>query len=278
MQTLLVFAPFDLFGNAGAGAGAQLLADAVRELLADNRRERQPRAPRYQDQVRMKEFTFETPDDYAQWPRRARELAKRTFGKNEFLFWIGGNHLSVLPVLEELPANTLVVQFDAHLDVYNLTGCATEPSHGNFLLHAEGPLPPIIQVGHRDLFLPHDHVHKHFRETIPANEIASSCADVLLRLRKICRGKRVWIDVDCDVLDAAFFPATGQPQPFGLTPQQLLSCLDALWSENVAGVSFSEFEPARDRQDQSLGLLLWLLEYLLLKRYENGAGAAAQEE
>jgi len=36
--TAVVF-PFDLFGSAGAAAGAELLADELREILADNRRE-----------------------------------------------------------------------------------------------------------------------------------------------------------------------------------------------------------------------------------------------
>jgi hypothetical protein len=33
-------------------------------------------------------------------------------------------------------------------------------------------------------------------------------------------------------------------------------------------VTLSEFDPGRDRRDQSLATLVWLLEYLLLRRYE----------
>ena len=52
MKTTAVCFPFDLFGSPGAGAGAELLADELREMLADNRRERVPtRALAYQDQV-----------------------------------------------------------------------------------------------------------------------------------------------------------------------------------------------------------------------------------
>ena len=43
-------------------------------------------------------------------------------------------------------SNTLVIQFDAHLDVYNLSDCTAELSHGNFLLHGAGPLPAIVNV------------------------------------------------------------------------------------------------------------------------------------
>jgi arginase family enzyme len=79
---------------------------------------------------------------------------------------------------------------------------------------------------------------------------------------------RVFIDIDCDVLDPAFFPATSHPLPFGLTPQQLLRFIDAAWGENVCGVAVSEFDPGRDVDDRSLSLLVWLAEYLLLGRYE----------
>ena len=45
------------------------------------------------------------------------------------------------------------MQLDGHLDIYNLSDCTEELSHGNFLLHADAPLPRIITAGHRDLFL-----------------------------------------------------------------------------------------------------------------------------
>jgi hypothetical protein len=40
MKTTALICPFALFGNPGAAAGAELLADALREMLDDNRRER----------------------------------------------------------------------------------------------------------------------------------------------------------------------------------------------------------------------------------------------
>src|SRR5262249_36762492 len=89
-------------------------------------------------------------------------------------------------VLEEMGSipGTVIVQFDAHLDVYNLTGCTTKPSHGNFLLHAQGPLPPIAHVGHRDLFLPAEHTERHFRCIVSPAELASSLEKRLRKLRK----------------------------------------------------------------------------------------------
>ncbi|HEV3144980.1 MAG TPA: arginase family protein [Gemmataceae bacterium] len=274
MSTLAVVAPFDLFGNAGTGAGAQLLADALREMLADNRRERQPaRCRAYERQLSLQEFEFETLSDYQNYHRQARQIVKSALKSDDFLLWLGGNHLSVLPVLEVLGGMTgaAVVQFDAHFDVYNLTGCTTKLSHGNFLLHAQGPLSPIVHVGHRDLFLAAEHISKHFRSVISAQELATAPEKCVASLMKFAaKAKHIWIDIDCDVFDPAFFPAVCEPLPFGIAPAMFLRLLDAFWSPKVMGLSISEFKPARDVRDQSLAVLVWLIEYVLLKRYEKG--------
>ncbi len=271
--TTAVIFPFDLFGSAGAGAGAALLGDELREVLADNRRETVPtRAAAYADRLRLRELAFDTLADYRDWRERGRRTVRQVLRRGDFLLWLTGNHLGALPLYDELSQfgeRCLVVQFDAHLDIHNFAGCTSELSHGNFLLHCAGTLPPIVNVGHRELLLRPDYVAKHYRLALPADALAVDPEPVLASLREASgRAECVFLDIDCDVLDTAWFPASSHPVPLGLSPQQLLRCLDAAWSERVAGVSISEFDPARDRDDRSLALLVWLLEYLLLRRYE----------
>ncbi|HWG46859.1 MAG TPA: arginase family protein [Gemmataceae bacterium] len=273
MKSSFVFFPFDLFGSAGAGGGVSLLADELREILADNRRERVPtRARAYTDQVRLREFRFETLEAYAEWRRQGRQAVRQVLRQGDCLFWITGNHLGALPVYDELAGaddSTLVVQFDAHLDIHHFRDCTPELSHGNFLLHCEGSLPPIINVGHRDLLLPRDYIDQHYRHTFAATELAIDPQPALAQLRERSRqAQRVFIDVDCDVFDPVFFPAVTQPVPFGLSPPLVLQLLDAAWSERVAGVFLSEFDPGRDHHDRSLAIVVWLLEYMLLRQYE----------
>ncbi len=272
-KSSFVFFPFDLFGSAGAGAGVALLADELREILADNRRERVPtRARCYTDQVRVRELHFETLDAYADWRRRGRQAVRQVLRQGDFLFWISGNHLGALPVYDELAGGddaTLVVQFDAHLDIHHFRDCTAELSHGNFLLHCAATLPPLINLGHRDLLLTSDYVGRYYRRTFSAAELAIDPQPALDELRQASRdARRVFLDVDCDVFDPVFFPAVTQPVPFGLSPSLLLRLLEAIWSPNVAGLLLSEFDPGRDRNDQSLATLVWLLEYLLLRRHE----------
>jgi arginase family enzyme len=272
MKTTALICPFALFGSTGAAEGAELLADALREMLDDNRRERRPTRSRgYQPHVRIKELEFADLAAVGAWREMARAAARQALAAGDFLLWIGGNHLSVLPVYEELGAlgDTLVVQLDAHLDLYNLSDSPPELNHGNFLRHASGPLSTLVNVGHRDLFLPEKSIRQFYRATFPAAALAIDPSPALTAVRELTAAAgRVFIDIDCDVLDPAYFPATTHPLPFGLAPPQMLQFIDAVWGDNVCGVSVCEFDPGRDRGDQSLSLLIWLLEYLLLKRHE----------
>lgn len=265
--------PFDLFGGGGAARGAELLADALREMIDDNRRERRPtRARAYQDRLRLHEFRFEKLADYQDWRAQARRFLHEALAKREFLLWISGNHLGVLPLYDELAGeagDTLVVQFDAHLDIYHLSDCTSELSHGNFLLHCAGPLPPLVNVGHRELLLTEEYIGKIYHRHFPASRLSTQADEVVQQLQALAKNAaRIVIDLDCDVLDSAYFPALSHSQPFGLSPHLLLRLLDAVWSENVIGLAISEFDPARDSGDRSLSLLVWLIEYLLLRRYE----------
>src|SRR5216684_3694742 len=100
MKTTIVGFPFDLFGG-GAGAGAALVLDEFREILADNRRERVPtRARAYTRRVHIQEFTFETLEAVARWRQQGREAVRAALGSRDFLVWAAGNHLGALPVYD----------------------------------------------------------------------------------------------------------------------------------------------------------------------------------
>src|SRR5438128_445065 len=135
MKTHALFFPFDLFGHAGARQGAELLADAVREMLDDNRREKAAtRARSYTNKIVVDEIVLDALGDYANWRAKAQDAISHVVGGDDFLLWATGNHLGVLPlydVLARSPEKTLVVQFDAHLDIYDLADCTRELSHGN---------------------------------------------------------------------------------------------------------------------------------------------------
>lgn len=261
--------PFDLFGNAGCGAGATLLSDVVREIMDDTDRESRPtRADAYRGRIDVTEFAFDTPRAVADWRAIGAKAVKKSLREHDFTLWLGGNHLSVLPVYEALGPDDLVVQFDAHLDIFDLHDTTEHLSHGNFLNSAKS-LPTVVNVGHRDLLLTDATVGPCFREAVPATAFENGSA-VVERLRSHVRtAKRIWIDVDADVFDPAFAPAVHQRTPFGPSPLAILNVLNGLWSEKVTGLSVSEFDPGRDLNDATLNLLGWLVEWALLRVAES---------
>lgn len=280
--TVVVF-PFDLFGNAGTGAGAQLLGDALREAIDDTAAEPTPTRPHaFADRLDVREFGFDTLAEVADWRAVGRDAARDALAAG-FTVWLAGNHLGVLPVYEALGRGDLVVQFDAHLDCYALHDSTPDLSHGNWLRHAKshhsrpnsrqagefGLGAAVVNVGHRDIFQRPADLTPYFAATHPAEAIAADLPGVLADLRGRCdAADRVWLDVDADVFDPAFAPGVHQPTPFGLTPPQFLAVLRAVWSPKVVGFSVSEFDPGRDVRDATANLLGWLTERVLLLRYE----------
>jgi agmatinase len=273
MRSIVAIFPFDQFGGAGTGAGAQLLGDTVREIIDDTEQESRPcRADCLRGKVEVREFAFDTMAKLADWRKSGRQSARKSLAAREFLVWLGGNHLSVLPVLEELGRDACVVQFDAHLDVYAFHDNTPELSHGNFLKHFDAPRPRLVNVGHRDLFLTAREVAETFEAVYSAEEIAYDLDSVAAKLRATVESaQRVWIDLDCDAFDPTAMPAVQQPLPFGLAPQAFLKFLNAVWSEKVVGLSISEFDPGRDVRDAGLNFLGWLLEFVLLRVGEQKA-------
>jgi len=270
LNTRVVFFPFDLFGGGGCAAGVELLQESLAEILADQRGETvDTRADVYAGKIRQTRIGMETIDEVRQWRSRARRVARRILQSDDFLLWIGGNHLSVLPVYDELSQLDdpgVVIQFDAHLDIHHFGECNPEPTHGNFLMHVGGTLPPLINIGHRDQLIPVKHWQNYY-DQVHGEPLATSVVQAILNHCQ--RASRVWIDLDWDVLDPVHFPAVSQPVPFGMTPLVLLELLQWIPRERLGGVFLSEFEPGRDRDDRSLATVVWLLEWLLLRRYED---------
>ena len=184
MPSRAVVFPFDQFGHAGTGAGALLLGDVLREAVADADEETEPVRPQaYTGDLEIIEFDFATVKELTNWRATGRAAARDGLKSGDFTLWLAGNHLGVLPVYDELGANDLVVQLDAHLDCYDLAGTLDTLSHGNFLRDIKSPRPQIVVLGHRDLFLPPGRVAKWIDAAVPAAECHQDWPGVLDAVR-----------------------------------------------------------------------------------------------
>src|SRR5262245_42325928 len=88
-KTTVIAFPFDLFGNAGTGAGAERLADFVGELLADNRAEtRRTRCDTYRGLVKVKDIPLTTPRAVQTWRSVGRHAVRHALRAGERVVWL----------------------------------------------------------------------------------------------------------------------------------------------------------------------------------------------
>ena len=271
----VVFWPFALFGNPGGEAGVEMLHEALVASLEEAALEPTSRQHALARDAEVELRPFLDEEAFVGWRAEIGREFKASLGRGEFPVFVGGNHLTALPVYQayaDMDARVCIVSFDAHLDAYALAGAQETVHHGNFLLHlARGPRLSIVNVGHRDLILGPERVREFFDRDWPVEAIAARPLEALLgELRDHLAGHDlVHVDIDVDVLDPSVLRAVGTPMPCGLSTQQLLAILAGIWSPKIAGVTLSEFNGALDADGSGRHVVAFLLEWLLLKRTES---------
>lgn len=173
--------------------------------------------------------------------------------KGQKFMAIGGEHLITYPLVKSMVQkypDLVVIQFDAHADLRSrFTG--TEFSHGTVMRRVIELLGPgrLYQLGIRSAD------EKEIKETRGQSHVFFY--EVFEPLKKIVpelRGKPVYLSIDIDVVDPAFAPGTGVPEPGGITSRELLDALTYLSGMNIVGVDLVEVAPAYDCSGQT-GLL-----------------------
>jgi agmatinase len=172
---------------------------------------------------------------------------------------LGGDNTVVLPLLRAAKARfgeLALVHFDSHLDTSD-TSWEAPFNHGTPYRRAaeEGLLTPnaCIHIGIHgpvwdktnlfdDAALGFEILDAEAIDRIGVNGIQEKIVETV--------GERpVYVSVDIDVLDPAFAPGTGTPEPGGLTSRELLALIRSLAGLNVVAGDIVEVAPAYDQSE-----------------------------
>ena len=158
---------------------------------------------------------------------------------------LGGEHTVTLGVLKAFGANSRnigVVQFDAHADLRDSYE-KTRWSHACVMRRVHEMGLPFVQIGIRSLSQEEDA----FRRT---HNIKSLDAAALFRggvPAEILPGdfpEEIYITFDVDCFDASIMPATGTPEPGGLTWYQVMDLLEEVSAgRKICGCDIVELAP-----------------------------------
>jgi agmatinase len=201
------------------------------------------------------------PGDPHRSHKAIRELVSGVVGAGCIPVILGGDHSIAYPDISAVMSHheagsVAVVQFDTHTDT------ATENwgvpwSHGTPFrnLVDDGVLPGerLVQVGLRGYWPFVEEfdwargagVRWHRMAEVTDRGIGPVIEDVL---DETAGAEHLFLSVDIDVLDPAYAPGTGTPEPGGMTTRELLGAVGRLARErSVAGIEVVEVSPPYDQ-------------------------------
>jgi len=176
---------------------------------------------------------------------------------------IGGEHLVSYPVIKAIYdkyKNLKVIHFDAHTDLRE-EFFGRQLSHATFMRHAHKFLGDhnIYQFGIRsgdksEFEWATKHIHQQKFDLTGLDKV----------VEKI-KNDPVYITIDLDVLDPAFFPGTGTPEPGGITYKDMLWAFDQFEKLNhIVGCDIVELSPYLDPSGASNAVAAKSLRELIL--------------
>ncbi|NYT02221.1 MAG: agmatinase [Methanosarcinales archaeon] len=168
--------------------------------------------------------------------------------------FIGGEH-SVTPPLVELmmrDGDVGVLVLDAHLDLRDEYG-GTRMSHACASRRILDLSPPGyacmgIRSGSREEF---DYAADLGLTCVTSDQVAEQGIDALLDRALELLGDRIYLSIDFDVLDPAYAPAVGNPEPFGLSPREVRRVVERVAPRAVA-LDVTEISPVHDQGQTAL--------------------------
>lgn len=159
--------------------------------------------------------------------------------------FIGGEHLITLPVITAVHSrhpDLVVLQFDAHADLRDQY-LGVRLSHATVMRRVADLLGRgrIYQFGVRSA----DKEEVEFaggNTRLHLYEVSAPLADVYDEIAT----KPVYVTLDVDVVDPAYAPGVGTPEPGGIGPAELMDAVYRLQGLNVVGFDVVEVNPAYD--------------------------------
>ncbi len=157
---------------------------------------------------------------------------------------LGGEHTASLGGyrgVKRIYPNALLVQVDAHLDLREQYD-GERLTHASWLFHAgqEFGFGDVFQLGVRS------GDRQEWRTTRARTAFSSTELVLPPPARARLQGRPIYLSIDIDVLDPAFAPGTGCPEPGGATFRELAGFLYSLAGLRVVGLDVMEVSPNLD--------------------------------
>ncbi|HBT47237.1 MAG TPA: agmatinase [Peptococcaceae bacterium] len=188
------------------------------------------------------------PGDIEENLHRIEGAAEAILGDGKFFLALGGEHLVSYPLIRAVRRrypDLAVIQLDAHADLRE-EYLGKRYSHATVMRLVAGEIGPdnLYQFGVRSCTW--EELAYGSRET---NFFLDKILEPLTRLVPHLTGRPLYLSVDIDVIDPAFAPGTGTPEPGGCRPQEIFEAIYSLKGSRVVAMDLVEVCPPHDCGD-----------------------------
>lgn len=178
---------------------------------------------------------------------------------------IGGDHLLtyiIQSTLKDLKQEEIILFiFDAHHDCKNTIFEDKELNHANFVkkLLEFDSIKKIIQVGVRGIrSISNIIFHDKLIQYRGINDIGK-----LNKELRLCKGYKIYLSIDLDVIDPAIYPSVNFTIPDGLTVNQLRTMLNLILKENLELIGCDLVEGLPEKNHQYVQIPIQILSIVL---------------
>ncbi|MEM2047586.1 MAG: agmatinase, partial [Candidatus Jordarchaeales archaeon] len=182
------------------------------------------------------------PGDVHQTLQRLKAVVSEVVDEGKKLLVLGGEHTLTLGVAECI-SGVGVIQFDAHTDLRD-DYASQRICHATVARRMHEAGISLLQVGVRACSREeYEYAEENGIVLVPAHEVRRSLSYAMSRIKEFQEEHgKIYVTVDVDVLDPAFAPEVGNPEPGGLTITELISLIEEC--HNVAGGDVVEVTPS----------------------------------
>ena len=181
-----------------------------------------------------------------------KEVVKIILEQNKFPVILGGEHFMTSTVVSCF-YDVSVIILDAHLDF-------RDSYMGNKYSHACGTRRVFDNIGKENISIigvrsmsteekidSEKYDLKYF-SSFEVKEIGIE--KVMNKVLESIKNKKIYLSLDMDVIDPAYAPAVGNPEPFGLSPFDVKKCINLI-GKRLVGFEITEVSPIYDNGNTS---------------------------
>ncbi len=182
--------------------------------------------------------------------RRAQEVLEDLYTARKIPIVLGGEHTITL-ASAKTQRDIALICFDAHFDLRN-EYLSQRVSHATVMRRVLEIVNPelVYWIGVRATCREEQEFlrNRELSYLTPWDLRKLGVLEAARRVKeKIKEANKVYISIDIDVLDPAYAPDVGNPEPEGITPSELLDMLKLLVDTRVIGVDVVEVAPTTGR-------------------------------